>query len=34
MFKHRDETEVSKILRNFLEDEVFLGLCVYLDSVY
>ena len=36
IFKHRDETEVSKILRKFKGDDVFLGCveCVYLDRVY
>ena len=33
VFKHRDETEVSKILRKLKGDDVFLG-CVYLDRVY
>ena len=34
IFKHRDETEVSKILRKFKGDNVFLGCVVHLDSVY
>ena len=34
IFKHRDETGVSKILRKFKGDNVFLGCVVYLDSVY
>ena len=34
IFKHRDETEVSKILRKLKGDDVFLRWCVYLDRVY
>ena len=35
IFKHRDETKVSKILRKFKRDDVFLGLVVcILDRVY
>ena len=35
IFKHRDETEVSKILRKFKGDGVFSRMCcVYLDRVY
>ena len=33
MFKHRDETEVSKILRKFIEDDVFLGFFVCISTV-
>ena len=32
-FKHRDETEVSKILQKF-KDDVSRMSCVYLDPVY
>ena len=36
IFKHRDETEVSKILRQIKGDHVFLGYlcCVYLNYVF
>ena len=33
MFKHRDETEVSNILRKFIEDDVFLGFFVCISTV-
>ena len=34
IFKHRDETEVSKILQKF-KDDVFIWMCcAYLDGVY
>ena len=33
MFKHRDETEVYKILRKFIEDDVFLGFYVCISTV-
>ena len=33
IFKHRDETEVSKILRKFKGDDVFLGSVVYISTV-
>ena len=32
LFKHRDETEVSKILRKF-KDDVFLGRVVFISTV-
>ena len=35
IFKHRDETEVSKLLRKFKGDEVFLvGCVVFISTVY
>ena len=35
IFKRRDETEVSKILRKFIGDDVFLGCVVCIStSVY
>ena len=35
IFKHRDETEVSKYCENSNGDDVFSGMCcVYLDRVY
>ena len=33
IFKHRDETEVSKILRKFKGDAVFLGCVVFISTV-
>ena len=33
IFKHRDETEVSKILRKFKGDGVFLGCVVFISTV-
>ena len=33
IFKHRDETEVSKILRKFKGDDVFLGCVVLISTV-
>ena len=33
IFKHRDETEVSKILRKFKGDDVFLGCVVRISTV-
>ena len=33
IFKHRDETEVSKILRKFKGDGVFLGCVVFTSTV-
>ena len=33
VFKHRDETEVSIILRKFIEDDVFLGCVVCISAV-
>ena len=33
IFKHRDETEVSKILRKFKGDDVFLGCVVCISTV-
>ena len=33
IFKHRDETEVSKILRKFKVDDVFLGCVVFISAV-
>ena len=33
MPKHRDETEVSKTLRKFIEDDVFLGFFVCISTV-
>ena len=33
IFKHRDETEVSKILRKFKVDDVFLGCVVFISTV-
>ena len=33
MLKHRDKTEVSKILRKFIEDEIFLGFFVCISTV-
>ena len=33
MFKHRDETEVSKILRKFIKDYRFLGFFVCISTV-
>ena len=33
IFKHRDETEVSKILRKFKGDEVFIGCVVCISTV-
>ena len=33
IFIHRDETEVSKLLRKFKEDEVFLGCVVCISTV-
>ena len=33
MFKQRDETEVSKIFRNFIENDVFLGFFVCISTV-
>ena len=33
IFKHRDETDVSKILRKFKGDDVFLGCVVRISTV-
>ena len=33
IFKHRDETEVSKILRKFKGDDVFLGCVARISTV-
>ena len=33
IFKHRDETEVSKILQKFKEDDVFLGCVVFISTM-
>ena len=33
IFKHRDETDVSKILQKFIGDRVFLGCAVCISTV-